>query len=200
MDTLYVAVLVLAATGSGLMAGVFFAFSNFVMAAPRIKMPMYTELAALSPDWIMPGLENIETNSINMLQVNQKYIEAYMLGLNYEMGRELLWRGYPTDQRGTCFSYFWGYSNSVTSLLPVVTGSRVFNLQDYRDIEDIHRWRVVPNNPNSALKALGSNNARTAASGVQNMLILTIRGELLRKYPGTIIYLQETECINFNGP
>ncbi|HEU4826886.1 MAG TPA: anthrone oxygenase family protein [Dongiaceae bacterium] len=33
MDTLYVAVLVLAATGSGLMAGVFFAFSNFVMAA-----------------------------------------------------------------------------------------------------------------------------------------------------------------------
>jgi len=23
------------------------------------------------------------------------------------MGRELLWRGYPTDQRGTCFRRFW---------------------------------------------------------------------------------------------
>ncbi|HET6620197.1 MAG TPA: anthrone oxygenase family protein [Dongiaceae bacterium] len=33
MGTLYVAVLVLAALGSGLMAGTFFAFSNFVMAA-----------------------------------------------------------------------------------------------------------------------------------------------------------------------
>lgn len=174
--------------------------TNFVMAAPRIKMPMYSELAALSPDWIMPGLNNIEMNSINMLQVNQKYVEAYMLGLNYEMGRELLWRGYPTDQRGTCFSYFWGYSNSVTTLLPVIAGSRVFNLQDYRDIEDIHRWRIVPNNPSSALKTLGSNNARSAMSGVQNMLILTIRGELLRKYPGTIIYLQESEWITFDEP
>jgi uncharacterized membrane protein len=33
MDTLYIAALLLAALGSGLMAGVFFAFSNFVMAA-----------------------------------------------------------------------------------------------------------------------------------------------------------------------
>ncbi len=174
--------------------------TNFVMAAPKIKTAMYAELAALSPEWIMPGLNDIEMNSINILKVNQKYVEAYMLGLNYEMGRELLWRGYPTDQRGTCFSYFWGYNNSVTSLLPVVANSRVFNLQDYRDIEDIHRWRVVPNNPNSALTALGANNARTAMSGVSDMLILTIRGELLRKYPGTIIYLQKAEWISFNEP
>lgn len=174
--------------------------TNFVMAAPKIKTAMYTELAALSPDWIMPGLNDIEPNSINILEVNQKYVEAYMLGLNYEMGRELLWRGYPTDQRGTCFSYFWGYNNSVTALLPVVANSRVFNLQDYRDINDIHRWRTVPNDPNSALTALGSNNARTAMSGVTDMLILTIRGELLRKYPGTIIYLQKAQWISFDEP
>ena len=31
-----------------------------------------------------------------------------MVGLNVEMGRELLWRGFPTDQRGTYFRHFWG--------------------------------------------------------------------------------------------
>ena len=31
-----------------------------------------------------------------------------MIGLNFEMGRELLWRGFPTDQQGTYFKHFWG--------------------------------------------------------------------------------------------
>ena len=31
-----------------------------------------------------------------------------MVGLNAEMGRELLWRGFPTRQDGTCFDHFWG--------------------------------------------------------------------------------------------
>ena len=30
-----------------------------------------------------------------------------MVGLNHEMARELLWREYPTDQRGTYFRQFW---------------------------------------------------------------------------------------------
>jgi hypothetical protein len=30
-----------------------------------------------------------------------------MVGLNTEMGRELLWRGFPTDQRGSYFRQFW---------------------------------------------------------------------------------------------
>ena len=42
------------------------------------------------------------------LQTNRRFVEAYMVGLNHEMGRELLWRGYPTDQRGTYFEHFWG--------------------------------------------------------------------------------------------
>ena len=41
------------------------------------------------------------------LETNRRFVEAYMVGLNHEMGRELLWRGYPTDQRGTYFDAFW---------------------------------------------------------------------------------------------
>ena len=33
-----------------------------------------------------------------------------MVGLNYEMSRQLLWNGYPTDQRGSYFRQFWDVS------------------------------------------------------------------------------------------
>ena len=42
------------------------------------------------------------------LRTNRAFVEAYMIGLNVEMARELLWRGFPTDQQGTYFRNFWG--------------------------------------------------------------------------------------------
>src|SRR6185436_6606601 len=42
-----------------------------------------------------------------LLETNNRFIEAYLVGLNHEMARELLWREYPTDQRGTYFNSFW---------------------------------------------------------------------------------------------
>ena len=38
-----------------------------------------------------------------------------MVGLNHEFARELLWREYPTDQRGSYFRQFWdvrGYTGA----------------------------------------------------------------------------------------
>lgn len=168
---------------------------NLVLAAPAIRTPMFNDLAALSPDWIMPGLNDIANNSITILQTDRKYIEAFMLGLNHAMAGELLWRGYPTDQRGTVFSYFWGYNNSMSAIATVSGNTKIADLSAYRDIEDIHRWRVTPNNPASALTALGANNARTAIGPSSEMLVLVIRGELLRKYPGAVIYLQKAQWI-----
>ncbi len=152
-----------------------------VMVAPQIVIPAYKELAALSTDWIMPGLNTIEQNSINTLKMSQANIEAFMLGLNHEMSRELLWRGYPTDQRGTYFSFFWGYDSSLSS---IDAGS---NLDNFKDIWPIHQWRPG-HSTTGALAALGVNTHR----GIRNptLLILTIRGELLLKYPGTLIYMQ----------
>ena len=171
--------------------------TNGIMAAPKIRIPMYEELAKLSPDWIMPGLNNIQMNSINLLNVNRKYLEAYMLGLNYEMGRELMWRGYPTDQRGTYFSFFWGYDSSIVNLEVTNPTEQIYNLNNYRDIEDIHKWRTNPDLITSPLTELGTNGVKTENS---DYLVMTIRAELLRKYPGTIIYLQEAEYIDANQP
>ena len=83
-----------------------------IMAAPKFPQPMYESLRDLSQQLLLPGLETVEPNSVLGLETNSRFVEAYMVGLNFEMGRELLWRGYPTDQRGTYFDRFWDSRSS----------------------------------------------------------------------------------------
>ena len=72
-----------------------------------IDVPMYRPLADLSSELFVPNVNLIEQNSVTLLETNQRFIEGYMVGLNHEMARELLWREFPTDQRGTPFRQFW---------------------------------------------------------------------------------------------
>ena len=56
-----------------------------------------------------------------------------MVGLNHEMARELLWREYPTDLRGSYFRQFWevkGISNPDTPA----------DAEQLKDITKIHTW------------------------------------------------------------
>ncbi|HYI60043.1 MAG TPA: hypothetical protein VEX66_17880 [Microlunatus sp.] len=79
-----------------------------VMAHPRFEHPMYEPLDRYERDWMIPGLGKIKRPDMStLLQTNNTFVEAYLVGLNHEMGRELLWREYPTDQRGTYFHSFW---------------------------------------------------------------------------------------------
>ena len=79
-----------------------------VMAHPRFAVPMYEPLDRYDRDWMIPGLGLIKRPDMaTLLETNNRFLEAYLVGLNHEMARELLWREYPTDQRGTYFSSFW---------------------------------------------------------------------------------------------
>ncbi len=160
-----------------------------VMAYPEIDVPMYKPLADISSELFLPNLNKIEQNSITLLENNQKFIESYMLGINHEMSRELLWREFPTDQRGTYFRQFW----DVTSFLPSQPPPEDIKEQ-LRDIPPIHKWskintsRLVPSDANSVKKnELGSHNQRALTSG-KTQLVLVVRGELLKKYPTAVIY------------
>ncbi len=77
------------------------------MAYPKFNLPMYKPLVEHSAELFLPNVNYIAQNSISILETNQKFIEAYMVGLNHEFARELLWREYPTDQRGSYFRQFW---------------------------------------------------------------------------------------------
>lgn len=79
-----------------------------IIVAPTFPQPMYEPLRDLSQELLLPGLEAVPADSVLGLETNRRFVEAFMVGLNFEMARELLWRGFPTDQRGTYFEQFWG--------------------------------------------------------------------------------------------
>lgn len=79
-----------------------------IMYAPEIRRPMYEALGEYDRDWLVPGLGTIAaTDFLTLLSTNAAFTEAFLIGMSDEFGRELLWREYPTDQRGTYFKRFW---------------------------------------------------------------------------------------------
>jgi hypothetical protein len=130
-----------------------------IMAAPRFDRAMYQALDAYSRDWLVPGLGTIAaTDFVTVLVTNPVFTEAFMVGLSDEMGRELLWREYPTDQRGTYFHRFWDETAD--------------------DLNgDIHRFSRTP---------LGSHIAH-GGGAADGRVVLVMRGELLRRYPDAIV-------------
>ncbi|MCZ0984912.1 hypothetical protein O1M54_02825 [Streptomyces diastatochromogenes] len=78
-----------------------------VMAYPVIDLPMFQSLIDMSVDTFVPNLRMVPPNTVTLLETDREFIESFMVGLNHEMARELLWREYPTDQRGTPFRQFW---------------------------------------------------------------------------------------------
>lgn len=129
-----------------------------VMDEPEFPQPMYEALRDLSQDFLLPGLEHVPQNTVTLLGTNPNFVESFLVGLNAEMSHELLWRNYPTDQRSTYFRQFWDTSVG----------------NDDPDIEAINEWGD---------RQLGQNSPNTGGK-----LVLLIRGELLRRYPNSVIY------------
>lgn len=148
------------------------------MAYPEFDIPMYEPLLALPGDNFLPNIDKIPPNTITLLETNQRFIEAYMLGLNVAMGAELLWREYPTDQRGSYFRQFWDPSGVLDrdGLSPEELREKL------RDIPPIHLW--------SRFSELGDHDHREEPGDDEEEVVLVIRGELLKKYPNAVIYAQ----------
>jgi hypothetical protein len=163
-----------------------------VLVYPIIDAPMYKPLADISSELFLPNINFIEQNSITILENNQKFIESYMVGINHEMSRELLWREYPTDQRGTYFRQFW----DVTSSLPPQPVPDDIK-ESLRDIPPIHKWHKTATTDNPIRNELGQHNQRVLTSG-KTQLVLVVRGELLKKYPTAVVYTQKAEWGKIN--
>jgi len=138
-----------------------------VMAYPEFEEPVYEELKKISQDFVLPNIEQLPNNSITILETNQAFIESYLTGMNHEMARELQWREFPTDKRGSYFRQFWDIKDNLFEE----------DSENTKDIKEIHQWQGT----------LGTH--RVDGSG--DNLVLVVRGDLLMKYPNTIIYAQK---------
>lgn len=142
-------------------------FSPYLVR-PEYPDPVYHYVKKISKDLIIPNVAKIPDNSVLIMEPNLRFIEALMAGMNHEMARELLWREYPTDMRGTYFKTFWDRSDS--------------DLAFPHDIRSMTDWKA----------ALGENANAFGEEG--SGMVLIVRGELLRKFPDTLIFAHKAKA------
>jgi hypothetical protein len=140
-----------------------------IMAAPEFPTPMFWPLRALSQDYVLPGMDKLKPENVTVVKTNNRFVNSFMIGLNHEMSRQLLWRGYPTDQRGTYFRQFWDHTGRVPP--PGETAP-----PDLHDLSPLDGW--------TASRLLSTADGASAAGGE---LVLVVRGELLRRFPNAIV-------------
>lgn len=130
-----------------------------IVGSPEFEQPTYRWLADLDEQYLLPGVDEIPADTIGAMESNSEFIESFMCGLNHEMARELQWRRFPNDRRGTYFRQFWKYIGT-----------------DQPDIQQLTEWGEDP---------LGGNRSEGISD---DRVVLIIRGDLLRAYPNTRIY------------
>ena len=130
------------------------------MAAPYFPKPAVERLRNIDERWILGGADKIPPDSVCLMEINWKFVESLLAGANHEIAREMLWRHYPTDLRGSSFRRFWeGVSD---------------------DIAPMDSWR-------GPLGMHQSQGPDGAAGPRADVTLLLIKGNLLRRYPNTVI-------------
>jgi hypothetical protein len=141
-----------------------------IMAAPDLSEPTYQALAAISHDWLLPGIDTLPADTTTLVESNRAFISGFLVGMNHELARELLWREYPTDQRGTYCRQFWAHRN---------TGDPT----DQNDLQyRLHEASTL------TLEQLGEKPGQAASP-----LVLVVKGELVRRYPGMLVTAAKTK-------
>jgi hypothetical protein len=136
-----------------------------VMAYPVFDDPLFDPLRELSQDHIIPNVSDLPRNSLTVLEPNRRFIESFLAGVNQAFMAELLWREYPTDQRGSSFTVFWDTSDAPAA-------------GDVHEIIAIDQWS-------------GDLGEQAPADVPSSVLVLVIRGDLLVKYPKPVVYAQQ---------
>ena len=140
------------------------------MAAPDLSEPTYQALATISHDWLLPGIDTLPPGTTTLVESNRTFISGFLVGMNHELARELLWREYPTDQRGTYSRQFWARRN---------TG----NPADQYDLK-----HLLHASPQLTLEQLGEK-----PGDVASPLVLVVKGDLVRRYPGMLVTAAKTK-------
>ena len=113
---------------------------------------------------------SVPNNILGLLEINPAYVEAFLVGLNHEMSRELRWREYPAALGQTWFQHFFDNVDPPGSV----------------DVAPIDSW--IASGP------LGLE----FGGGKPPGLVVLIKADLIRKYPDVRVYAVPAE-LNEDG-
>ena len=136
-----------------------------VYRAPVVAEPLADKLNEFAKDAILTDATRIPTDRVALFEENRSFIEAFLVGVNHEMNKELRWREFPTDMRGTIFKRFWNRHRADTD-------------PKGDDIAAIHGWT----------RELGKNFPPGDSDQAGN-LVIVIRSDLVAKFEMPIVNL-----------
>jgi len=90
-----------------------------VRGAPELVRPLAELLATIDPDLLVPGIAALPADSVSLFQTDTSFGQAALAGANHELGRELLWRGFPLDPAATPLDRFWRRSRPLPDVAPM---------------------------------------------------------------------------------
>ena len=142
---------------------------------PNVELPLWRFFRDHAPDWLLPGIGELNENTVTAVTTNPEFINAFFVGANTQANSELIWRNFSMFSGCTPLRVFWDRLSPTTGQLQ-------------NDIRPIAEW-----NDDSGLGA-----ATSQASETSRDLVLVIRGTLFNRYPETLVYLTPAE-INADG-
>jgi hypothetical protein len=130
---------------------------------PQIGAPVFTRpmSLALASQQMLPGVEAVPDETVALLVTNPRFVEAYMVGLNDEMRRELAWRQYPVISTATFFANFWGNSPDIPPIASWPPGASLGSNTDSSTAQAVllvrgELLRRFPNTVITAVQATGT--------------------------------------------
>jgi hypothetical protein len=126
---------------------------------PELDLPLAPVLTRLAPHWLLPGRGLLGEHTIVALATNPRFVESALAGANHRALAELRWRNVRVRSGWSPLRRFW----------PRPQGP---------DITPLRAWTGD----------LGHASHRPAGD-VANLLVVVIRSPILRRYPGTGVYL-----------
>jgi hypothetical protein len=133
-----------------------------------LDRPAWADLAEAFGEWLLPGVGQLPANCVIPLATNPIFIDAYLAGLNTQLLGELRWRNIPIATGCTPIRRFWDRADTAT-------GERS------HDIVGVASWTNA--------STLGDP-THLAPGATGRELVIAVRGELLLRYPTTLVYLQ----------
>lgn len=118
--------------------------------------------------WLLPGEGALDANAVLAVESNPVFVEAFLIGLNTQLLSELRWRNIPMATGCTPLRRFWDRVDTSSG-------------QQADDIVGVATFGVDTPLGDPSHLALG-------ATGDE--LVIVVRGDLLLRYPATVVYLQ----------
>jgi hypothetical protein len=136
-----------------------------IYRSPVLDDPLAERLRDFAPESLLTDASRVATDKVAVFEENRRFIEAFLVGANHEMNKELRWREFPTDMRGTIFRRFWDRGRPPGD-------------QSGDDITEIHGWD-------------GRLGTHFAPGNVAADLVVVIRSPVVRKLDLPIVVLNE---------